>query len=257
MPTGASTPIYLDWTFWSFVAAALAIILSQLPPIKLWLRPKRLEVEVNSRVFIQHAVGNPNMALVVTLRNTGGRVLRIKGLAIHLSRDGTSVGTYPAQNYFETGASTTPVLFVPFALGPGADWSKSVTFLNWSDRNTEKEFRERRATLKADIQQKIAERNPNVPPELVEADAPNLTPFLALFDRQFVWQRGEYVLTLTVDAEPGSASFRRQYRFTLYDSDTADLRAHVEGYKYGDGILWPCDKHEGLNVPLAEHVSTP
>jgi len=37
------TPAYLDWKFWSAIVALLALVLSQLPPLHLWFRPRRLE----------------------------------------------------------------------------------------------------------------------------------------------------------------------------------------------------------------------
>jgi hypothetical protein len=45
----SSSPFYLNWEFWTVVMAALAIILSQLPPVVLWFRPKRLEKEARNR----------------------------------------------------------------------------------------------------------------------------------------------------------------------------------------------------------------
>ena len=53
MPTPPS-PLYLDWTFWAALLSLVAIILSQLPPVHLLVRPKRLEVEVHSRIRVSH-----------------------------------------------------------------------------------------------------------------------------------------------------------------------------------------------------------
>lgn len=89
MPTPA-TPVYLDWTFWAAVWALVAIILSQFPPVHLLLRPKRLDVEVHSRIF-----------------------------NLDVWRDGKPLTVLPAQNYFETLSSQSSVLFVPFSLKPG------------------------------------------------------------------------------------------------------------------------------------------
>lgn len=78
-------------------------------------------------------------------------------------------------------------------------------------------------------------------------------PFLDLFERLFVWFPGEYVVELTVNAEPGSASFSKQYRFTLYESNSAELKSHVEDYPYGGGLSYNVDRHAGVFVPLLEH----
>lgn len=248
-------PFYLDWTFWTAVFAFLAIVLSQLPPIHLLVRPRRLEVEVHSRIFINHHVGNPTMALVVSIRNTGGRELRVRRLSIDLSRDGKSVGTFPAQNYFETASSQTSVLFVPFFLKPGEYWAHSVNFLNFFDRATEKAYRENQSVLNADIQRKIAARPKDRDSEMVVVEDNLVSPFIKLFNKRFLWEPGEYAISLSVAADPGSASYLKRYRFTLYESDTVDLRRYADDYKYGGGISFNMDnRHVGVNVPLTEHV---
>ncbi len=252
MPTPPA-PFYLDWTFWAAVWALVAIVLSQLPPIHLLLRPKRLEVEVHSRIGITHKVGNPNASVVVSVRNTGGRELRIRALRLDITRDGKPLLALPAQNYFELPSSQSSVLFVPFSLKPGDTWAHSVTFLNFFDRLTEKQFREKLSALDSEIRQKLRVR-PEDDKRAVIADPVLVQPFNALFEKLFVWLPGEYVANLQVDAEPGSASYSKKYRFTLYESDTAELRAHVEDYPFGGGLAYNVERHTGINVPLAEHV---
>ena len=251
MPT--PPPFYLDWTFWAAVWALVAIALSQLPPIHLLLRPKRLEVEVHSRIGVTHKVGNPNASIVVSLRNTGGRELRIRGLALDVMRDNKPLLTLPAQNYFELPSSQSSVLFVPFSLKPGDAWAHSVVFLNFFDRLTEKQFREDLSALESDIRRKLAAR-PEDDKRAVVAEPVLVKPFNTLFNKLFVWLPGEYVVNLTVNAEPGSASFSKKYRFTLYESDTADLRQHAEDYPFGGGLSYNVERHIGLQVPLAEHA---
>ena len=54
MTASTIAPFYLDWTFWAVVVSFVAVILSQLPPVHLLLKPKRLDVEVHSRIQITH-----------------------------------------------------------------------------------------------------------------------------------------------------------------------------------------------------------
>ena len=253
MPT-PPTSFYLDWTFWAAVWALAAIILSQLPPLHLLLRPKRLDVEINSRIGVTHKVGNPNASVVVSLRNTGGRELRIRGLSLDVIRDGKPLAILPAQNYFETPSSQSSVLFVPFSMKPGESWAHSVAFLNLFDRFIEKQFREDLSALESDIRRKIrarAEDDKNA----VLAERALVQPFYQMFEKLFVWLPGEYVFELRVNAKPGSASFSKKYRFTLYESDTADLREHLEDYAFGGGLTYNIERHVGINIPLTEHVA--
>jgi len=217
------TPIYLDWQFWSAMAALLALALSQLPPVHLWLRPRRLDVEVHSRVQITHKVGNPNVSMYVSIRNTGGRELRIRSATLVISRDSSPLDALPAQNYFETPTSLSSVLFVPFTLKPGETWAHGTNFLRLFDRATEKHYRECESALASDIRRRIAARAED-DDQPVKAEPQLIKPFLELFERMFVWLPGEYVIELRVDAEPGTASFSKKYRFTLYESDSRELR---------------------------------
>ena len=248
------SPFYLDWTFWAAVWALTAIVLSQLPPVHLLLRPKRLDVEVHSRIGVTHKVGNPNASVVVSIRNTGGRELRIRGLSLDVSRDGKPLTVLPAQNYFETPSSQSSVLFVPFSLKPGETWAHSVVFLNVFDRLTEKQFRERLSALDSDIRRKIRARSEDDKSAVV-AERDLVQPFLQMFERLFVWLPGEYVFELKVNAEPGSASYSKKYRFTLYESDSADLREHLEDYPLGGGLTYNIERHGGISIPLTEHVA--
>ena len=253
MPTTISAPFYFDWTFWAAAWALVAIVLSQLPPLHLLIRPKRLDVEVHSRIGITHKVGNPNASVVVSIRNTGGRELRVRGLSLDISRDGKPLLGLPAQNYFETPSSKSAVLFVPFSLKPGETWAHSVAFLDLFDRLTEKQFRENLSALESDIRRKIRARADD-DKQAVLGEQKLVQPFIQMFEKLFVWFPDEYLAELKVNAEPGSASYSKKYRFTLYESDTADLRQHLDGYPFGGGLTYDTERHSGVNIPLTEHV---
>ena len=196
--------------------------------------------------------GNPNASVVVSIRNTGGRHLRVKSLALSVSRDGHPTVKLPGQGYFETPSAQSSVLFVPFTLKPGETWAHSVTFLNTFERQVEKIFRERLSALDGDIRRKLRDR-PEGNGHVVVADPENVSPFAELFQRLFIWYPGEYIAELSVSAEPGSASYSKRYRFTLYESDTEDLRAHLDDYKFGVGLTYKADHHAGVNIPIVEH----
>jgi hypothetical protein len=209
MPT-TQTLLYLDWQFWSAFVAVLALVLTQLPPVRLWFRPSRLEVEVHSRVQLTHKVGNPNLGMYVGIRNIGGREVRVRSISVALARDGNALGVYPIVNFFETPSSTSAVLFVPFTLRPSEVWAHGANFLRLFDRNTEKVYRERESELRSNIRRKLAARAED-DKELVVADAEYVQPFLDMFDRMFVWLPGEYTLDLQIQVESGKAAFGKRY----------------------------------------------
>ena len=251
MPQVVTQPFYLDWTFWSFVVAGLALVLSQLPPVKLLLRPGKVGVEVMDRIAISHNVGNPQATLHVTITNQGGRRLRITKLSLSLSREGAGLVVLPAQGYFEKFTDPQAVILVPFSLEPEGQWSHSVNFLNFFDRQTDRAYRSASSALREDITAKRAAL-PAGDNRTVNADERLLQPFRTQFDRLFIWQDGEYTVELSVAVEPASASFKKRYRFTIYESDTADLRKLTEGYASGAGILFNAPAPAAIFCPLTE-----
>jgi len=245
-------PFYQDWRFWSFLVSGIAVVLSQLPPIRILIKPLKLDVEVNSRVNVTHKIGNPNFGMHVSLGNSGGRNLRIKGLRVNLQKEGKDLVSLPAQNYFESPTDKSSVLFVPFTLKPDEYWSHGVNFLNFFDRTTEKKYRENETSLRLDIQKKLRNR-PEDEKDAVKGDEELIKPFIDLMDKLFIWEPGEYIFELEVDSSPSSSAFRKKYRFTLYESDTRELKEHTEVYPFGGGILYNVESHVGLYVPITEH----
>ncbi|RIY42644.1 hypothetical protein CJP73_03785 [Neopusillimonas maritima] len=188
--------------------------------------------------------------MYVGIRNIGGREVRVRSITLALARDGNSLGVYPIVNFFETPSSTSATLFVPFALRPSETWAHGANFLRLFDRNTEKFYRERESELRANISRKLAARAED-DKELVVADAQYVQPFLEMFNRMFVWLPGEYTLDLQIQVESGKAAFGKRYRFTLFESDSEELRSHTDDFKHGGGLAYNVDRHFGVYVPLS------
>jgi hypothetical protein len=55
-----------------------------------------------------------------------------------------------------------------------------------------------------------------------------VAPSINLFDQLFVWKLGDCVVEFVVEGQPGPASYAKKYRFTLQESDTADLKEQIE-----------------------------
>lgn len=249
-----TSPLYLDWQFWSALGSVTAIVLSQLPPMKLWFRPSRLDLEVHSRVQITHKIGNPNLCLFVSINNSGGRTIQVRSIEIVLSRDSTMIASLPAQNYFENTASQTAILFVPFTLKPGDTWAHPAVFLNLFDRAREKLYRTSELALKKDIQKKINAR-PSDDKSAVVAEPELISPFISIFDKLFIWEPGEYVMELSLNTKPENSALSEKYRFTLYESDSLELKSHIDDYKFGGGISYDINSHAGVFIPITKHTN--
>src|SRR3990172_1109484 len=113
-----TVPLYADWSFWAVVVAAIAILLSQLPPVHQVVRRAKLTMELYTRAHITHKVGNPNVQLHIILSNVGGRSIRIRGMALKVRRDGKDLAALPAQNYLQNPNDERTVLFTTFSLSP-------------------------------------------------------------------------------------------------------------------------------------------
>jgi hypothetical protein len=246
----ASVPLYLDWSFWAVIVAALAIILSQISPIHLLLKKSKLDLELYSRIYITHKVGNPNLQLHFILNNIGGRSIKIRGVKAEIKRDGEHITTLSSQNYLQNPTDTNSVLFTIFTLKPKDEWAHIVNFLNDFSRTDEKKYRNAESNLKANIWYKKKQLEDK--DQLVTADDDLITPFMDFFDRMFIWTPGEYELYVRVDAEPERANIEKKYRFTLFESDSNDLTKYKDDYKYGAGIFFNSREHTGIIVNLIE-----
>lgn len=241
-------PFYSDWTFWSAFAAVAALVLSLYPYLIMLFRKPRIEIEVQSKIAINHKVGNPNIWMFVSIRNAGGKKIKLKSLSINLRR-GEFQWNLPSPTYFETTSSQSPVLFIPRELQPGDYWEHGSNFIREVERNMEQNYRKAESLLRAEINNKRAALPPNSS-VIVSAESNLVAPFLKIFDERFIWLPGEYLMELNVTTIPSSASHIVKYRFTLFDSDTDELKNHIDGYKFGAGIYYHEPSHNALFIPI-------
>ena len=250
MPEVVNMPLYFNWSFWAVFIAALALLLSQLPPIHMLLQRAKLDIELYSRTHLTHKIGNPNLQLYLILNNVGGRTIKVRGITTTIKKDGNQIAVLPAQNYLQNPNDTASVLFTMFSLKPREEWTHFVNFLNFFSRSDEKKYRDAESKLKADIFKKREE--PQNKDKLVEAENGLVTVFLKMFEEKFLWFPGEYEMRVSVDTKPAGACVERNFRFTLFESDAEELSKFQEDYKLGDGIYYQTDKHPGIIVQISE-----
>jgi len=250
MQLGMNLPLYLDWSFWTVVVAAVALILSQLPPIHQLLQRAKLTLELHSRIHLTHKIGNPNVQLHATLTNVGGRSVRVKEMVVSLRRDGHDVARLTAQGYLQESADKNAVLFTGFRLKSKEEWAHIVNLLNFFSRTDEKRYRAAELALRTDIVEK--KKLPDNKERLVEADQEYLPALEKLFDEKFIWLPGEYELDISVRTTDRKANIRQKYRFVLFESDSTALSNVKADFKYGDGIYYDSGNHPGVIVQIVE-----
>jgi hypothetical protein len=242
--------ILTDWKFWSFLTALIALILSQLPPIISWFKKAKLELETYSRVHMTHKVGNPNLQAHLIIRNTGGRKVRVKSIIAEIERDSISIGILPAQSYVPDPTQTQNVIFTSFPLSPEEEWSYTVNFLNYFTRDQEKEYRSFEKSIKTNLlEQRRAsvdkEKSFEAPEELVE-------PVRRFFGQMYVWLPGDYKVKILVKTEQNNVEVEKVYRFTLFESQSDEMKSYLDEVNTGAGLFWDIPEHNGLVIQLAE-----
>jgi hypothetical protein len=247
---GVAAPWFGSEAFWIFItglAAVIALVLSQLPPLRDLLKRVRVTMQPYSTINITHFIGNPNVHLFVQLFNDGGRSVRIRSLELRLSADGVDL-VLPAQTYNRQDNASVNLLFVPFTIEAGKEWSGNVKFFVLWTRNEEQIAKEFIKDLRENIQTKLAAQrslttyppgtpaSTSAPAALVEADQPLVDHAIAFYERFNKWRASDYEATLTLTCEPARASATRRFRFTLFEADVEELKARTGQYKYGFGI---------------------
>lgn len=243
-----TTPFYLDWTFWTAVVALLALVLSQLPPLYVLIRPAQLDVEAFERIHVSHNLGEPNATLHLVITNSGGREVKIKSISLNFQRDGGDQFELQGRGYYQFPADQSAIIFTPFRLKSHEEWSHIVNFFSLRSRVEEREVNQVISAVRNYILPRKAE--PGNDKVWIEAPAELVTPTIDHFHRKFKWSAGEYEVTLNVVAEPKKASITKQYRFTVFESDNIQLVDETKRYKLGAGLYFNDAEKNPIFLPL-------
>lgn len=233
------------------MVAAVAIILSQLPPIHVLIKKAKIDFELYSKISITHKVGNPNLQLHLIIYNIGGRKIRIKDINANIERDGKPLITVPAQNYLQNQSDQNTVLFTTFSLEPSDEWAHIVNFLNFFNREEESEYRKLEAKMLSDVRDKRSQLT-EVPKTPIELDTSVVEPFRTFFDKHFSWCAGEYLLKVNIITDQDAANATKEYRFTIFESHEENLKAITEHFKTGGGIWWDPEIPTSLILVIKE-----
>ena len=249
--TGAVVPLYLDWEFWSAVIAWAALILSQLPPVRVLFTRRSLSLEANENLGVSHMVGYPTAQVYISLRNTGNRPVRVAAMSVEFRRVDETPFSLGARQFFVNIGDPRPVLFVPVTIEPGHEWGHVAAFEVRLDQQENRRIRSLRNTLREDISAKVdAQRraNPN-DNRLCEGEPANVQALLDVYAQKFRWVAGDYAMVVRVESD-SAKPVESRFRFTVYESDERELRGFAERYKYGEGPAFDSLAVAGVIVPL-------
>jgi len=246
--TPPPTPIYLDWIFWTAVVAMLALVLSQLPPLRVLLRRTRLNIQLFDRLNVTDSLGNPNVNLFIQLINMGGRSIRVLRMHLEFEADDRTKFVLPAQRLSRPDKADTYLLFTPFNLRPDDEWSHFVNFFEPFSMNDERIVKQATKDLRSDIEDKIERRRKLAGDQngLMEAESKFVDKFQEFYKSHYKWRPGEYTAHLRIECTPKRATQIYTFRFTLFESDIQELDERTTRYKYGAGVYFP--DHQATEV---------
>jgi len=143
----------------------------------------------------------------------------------------------PAQNYLQNQSDQRTLLFTTFSLKPTEEWAHIINLLNFFKRDDENEYRKLEANMLADYRKKrdALTEEPKAP---IAIDDALVQPFHLFFDKHFIWNTGEYQMTVNITTDQDKANISKKYRFTVFESHTGQLKAITDHFKFGAGIWW-------------------
>lgn len=241
---------YSEPEVWSAAASVVAIGLSQLPPVRLWFKRSRVSIMLRNQAALKASVNGPVVQFVMRVENSGGKPVRVDRISMGVKRDGQNIMELDAQGYFETFTAQAAVMFHPFRLNPDTDWTHTVNFFPALSRDDDRAYRREKSALTADIHAKAATRLPGST-DLVYADESVYAPLKRRFDRNFIWDQGDYELTISVWVKGSVVVSQERYRFVIFESDRDELAAAGKKMAYGEGVMFEPKEYAGLLIALA------
>lgn len=242
---------YSDWQFWSAVVAFIALILSQLKPVKFWFQEGKLEFRKYKSFFIWHSVGSPQLHLFISLKNTGGQAVHIDRFEIELCRDSEHICNLATTGYISDSNSQNITLLTPIELKPDKTWAHTVVFDDKWNRSQQQKFRALASRFRDTINQKCR-TTPLAEGEFHEADADDIQEIESFFNDNFKWFPGEYVGTLRIIGGKDEVLMIQKLSFTLFESESEELKSAKDDYKFGYGIyLGPSPKQNGIVIEFS------
>jgi hypothetical protein len=237
--------IISDTRFWTVIISLTSLLISLYPSIRAKIKGSKLSIEVNNTISLSHKYGLTNVQWPLTFINDGGTDVRIKKISIKLTRNDKQV-VLPAQSYYRTSESSSPVMFSSIKLKPGEEISHNFVFFPLLDRQEERTIRalESRAKIETAPDHSLISAPKLVSPVTLS----QLTEF---YKRNFDLKHGDYQIELVIATSTPTKIPTYKFRFTIFEGDEDDLRSTTNGYVSGYGVCTPTTSTVWFNMPLS------
>lgn len=228
----------------STMIAFLALILSQIPPLRVVFKGIKIKATTTDQISLSHFLGNINLTFFLSIYNTGGRSVSISKIDCVIKSVNNSLCLHlPAQRYYSRQPPSQPnqqileyfIGIIP--LKPEETWSETVHCFSLWTQKEEEQVNNLISKIRSDIWEKKKKfPDPNV---WVEANENDVIEARDFFENKFNLKKGNYYLLVAIISESDKVLTTCGYNFSLYDNNIHNLRACTGKYKYGEGIYFP------------------
>ena len=242
---------YSDPRIWSVVVALLALVLSQLPPIRELLKATKVNMTIPEQFQLYHYLGNPQINLFLDIHNLGGRKVDVSKVdCIIKDKDSEFTWRSPVRTYYSrqniTPGQQVQELFVgTISLKSGDQWCETVhCYQNWN-RAEEERVNMIVTRIRGDINEKSTKRGlQQQTVGLIEAEESLVNEAKSFFHSKWKMGEGNYQLFISLISDSGKILCLHGFDFTLFSGYVQTLKSSLEEYKYGAGIYFP-----HMNIP--------
>lgn len=234
-----------DWIgILTALVSLAALVLSQFPPIKDWIRHEEINVSLSDRIGISQDFGVVSFMCQLDVVNQGNIPLTLSKVSLKVVNPDKTTTELKADSYISLKPSATSgspmsvsLPLTSIRLKPSETWSEMI--LLSPDGNPELEERINRAKLSIAAPLYSEQYDARANMDLKAYPQGDFSDFNKLFEENFSLQQGEYQLELKLIAEGGRQLLKHDYRMTIYKFHIETLRSQVDDYKFGAGIILP------------------
>jgi len=213
--------------------------LSQLPPMKNW-RKRKLNVKTLGKLTLNHFLGIPKIHMYISLKNTGGRSINVESIEATISEKNGKIFSLQGL-YFSPTNTNFSYYLTNIELAPDQEWNNNIQFTKELSTSIKKEQRQIIKDMRKNInsrQFKSTEpSNSWLDLQKYETSPENLSEAKKFFEEHFIWNVGEYTLSLNFKCTDPVKDISKNFTFIIYDADENELKDHTEFYKKGAGII--------------------
>jgi hypothetical protein len=233
------------WTAASAIAALIALVLSQFPPIRTYFGNKKPLLTTAPTLGISHYLGAPNIQLYINIENESPKPLKVKKISMMVERYGEQAVELQAYTVFEKIDSNIQKIFTPFTIRPETDWGNNISFYTPFVGDKEQKIKEIQYNIrnsinkKRDYRQATDKNNLNVTNQLLIADDSYVTDALEFYNENRFWETRDYSIKLKIITDSPETSVELDFTFFLNSIENNELDIIADRYKYGATLMFP------------------